>query len=144
MQPDRVEAALNKSLNDLQLAYLDLYLIHVPIGIPPTDGDFLLEANGDIKLELDTDHVAIWKKLEEAAVAGKVKSIGISNFNKSQIQRIIDNATIKPACLQIELHIYFQQKELVDFCKANNIAVVAYSPLGSRGIKELYKNSGNE
>lgn len=75
---------------------------------------------------------------------GLAKSIGISNFNKNQIQRIIDNATIKPACLQVELHVYFQQNELVDFCKANDIAVVAYSPLGSKGIKELYKQNGVE
>lgn len=80
--------------------------------------------------------------MEEMVNKGLVKSIGISNFNKNQIQRILDNATIKPTCLQVELHVYFQQNELVDFCKANNIAVVAYSPLGSRGIGELYKQSG--
>lgn len=84
------------------------------------------------------------QKLEETVTSGKTKSIGLSNFNQRQIQRIIDNSTIKPACLQVELHIYFQQKELVAFCKANDIAVVAYSPLGSKGIKDLYKNAGVE
>lgn len=81
--------------------------------------------------------------MEEFVSVGLIKSIGISNFNERQIQRILDNSTIRPACLQIELHVYFQQNELVDYCKNNNIAVVAYSPLGSRGIAELYKNSGN-
>lgn len=61
MQPDRVEAELRKSLTDLQLNYLDLYLIHVPFATPPNDGNFLLESNGDFKLETNTDHVAIWK-----------------------------------------------------------------------------------
>lgn len=61
MHPDRVENALRKSLTDLQLEYLDLYLIHVPFGVPPNDGQFLLESNGDFKIERDTDHVAIWK-----------------------------------------------------------------------------------
>ena len=61
------------------------------------------------------------------------------------MQRILDNATIKPASLQIELHVYFQQNELVEFCKANNIIVTAYSPLGSKGIDEFLKKiSGKE
>lgn len=61
------------------------------------------------------------------------------------MQRILDNATIKPASLQIELHVYFQQNELVEFCKANNIVVTAYSPLGSKGIGEFLKKiSGKE
>lgn len=75
---------------------------------------------------------------------GLAKAIGISNFNEGQIQRIIDNASVKPASLQIELHVYLQQNELVDFCKANGIAVVAYSPLGSKGIASIYKQSGVE
>lgn len=74
--------------------------------------------------------------------AGLTKSIGISNFNRNQIQRIIDNSTIKPSVLQVELHVYLQQNELVDFCKANNIVVTAYSPLGSRGINKLYQQTG--
>lgn len=75
---------------------------------------------------------------------GLTKSIGVSNFNKSQVERLIKNATIKPANLQIELHIYLQQHELVDFCKLNNIVVTAYSPLGSKGIAALNKMAGIE
>lgn len=75
---------------------------------------------------------------------GLIKSIGISNFNQKQIQRILDNATIKPVVLQVELHIYLQQRELVDFCKANDIVVTAYSPLGSTGIEAIHKMAGNE
>lgn len=84
------------------------------------------------------------QKFEEFVGAGLIKSIGISNFNQRQVQRILDNAIIKPASLQIELHVYLQQNELVDFCKANNIIVTAYSPLGSKGIANLYKQSGKE
>lgn len=75
---------------------------------------------------------------------GLVKSIGISNFNRKQIQRILDNATIKPVNLQVELHIYLQQRELVDFCNDNDIVVTAYSPLGSKGIENIHKMAGNE
>jgi len=144
-RPESVEKNLKKSLADLNLAYIDLYLIHVPFGFPEsTDGQPLREPNGDLVLDLATDHVAVWKKFEEFVGAGLIKSIGISNFNKRQVQRILDNATIKPVSLQVELHVYFQQNELVDFCKANNIIVTAYSPLGSKGIADLYKQSGKE
>lgn len=84
------------------------------------------------------------QKLEELVANGLAKHIGVSNFNKKQIQRIVDNAKIQPACLQVELHVYFQQHELVDFCKANNIAVTAYAPLGSKGISAIYKSFGVE
>lgn len=71
---------------------------------------------------------------------GKAKAIGISNFNESQIQRILNNARIKPANLQVELHVYLQQKSLVEFCKRNNISVTSYSTLGSPGSFEtLFK-----
>lgn len=75
--------------------------------------------------------------MEEQLRAGKTRSIGISNFNKSQIERILAKCSIPPQNLQIELHAYFQQKELVDFCKKNNILVTAYSPLGSPGLAKF-------
>lgn len=81
------------------------------------------------------------QKFEELVSTGLIKSIGISNFNKRQIQRIFENATIQPALLQIELHVYLQQNELVEYCKANNIVVTAYSPLGSKGISKLFEHS---
>ncbi|XP_055319061.1 aldo-keto reductase family 1 member A1 [Sitodiplosis mosellana] len=145
-RPESVEKNLKKSLADLNLSYVDLYLMHTPFGFPePTDGQLAFHPNGDVVLDLTTDHVAIWKKLEEFVGAGLIKSIGISNFNQRQVQRILDNATIKPASLQIELHVYFQQNELVEFCKANNIIVTAYSPLGSKGIAEfLSKITGKQ
>lgn len=76
--------------------------------------------------------------------AGLTKSIGVSNFNKSQVQRLIDNSTIKPTNLQVEVHVYFQQDDLVNFCKENGIVVTAYAPLGSKGIEALDKMAGIE
>uniref|UniRef100_A0A182UKT6 NADP-dependent oxidoreductase domain-containing protein n=1 Tax=Anopheles melas TaxID=34690 RepID=A0A182UKT6_9DIPT len=75
--------------------------------------------------------------MEAIADAGLARSIGLSNFNQRQIQRVLDNCRIKPANLQIENHIYLQQTGLVKFCKANGITVTAYSPLGSKGIEKL-------
>jgi len=139
-----VEKYLKKSLADLELSYIDLYLIHTPFALPDTDGDFHRHENGDLILDTESNHIETWKVMEAFVSAGLIKSIGISNFNQRQIQRILDNSTIRPACLQVELHIYCQQIELVEFCNDNDIAVVAYAPLGSRGIAELYKGSGNE
>ena len=80
--------------------------------------------------------------MEAQVEAGRTKAIGLSNFNISQIERVLKAAHIRPANLQIELHVYFQQRELVDFCNRNNIVVCAYSPLGSRGTVQLLKKAG--
>lgn len=72
------------------------------------------------------------------------KSIGISNFNKEQIEAMFSKCTIKPAILQIELHLYMQQHELVDYCKSKDIIVTAYSPLGSKGIAGFLRSCGVE
>lgn len=82
--------------------------------------------------------------MEEMVKAGLTKSIGVSNFNKSQVQRLIDNSTIKPTNLQVEVHVYFQQDDLINFCKENDIVVTAYAPLGSKGIEALDKMAGIE
>lgn len=82
--------------------------------------------------------------MEEMVEKGFAKSIGLSNFNQKQIQRVIDNCTILPANLQIEMHLYLQQKELLKFCYDNDITVTAYSPLGSAGIEKLYQGTGIE
>lgn len=80
--------------------------------------------------------------MEEMVDIGLVKNIGLSNFNRSQIQRILDNATIKPAAIQNELHVCLQQNDLVDYCKANNIVVTAHTPLGSPALCELFSKLG--
>lgn len=82
--------------------------------------------------------------MEDMVKAGLTKSIGVSNFNKNQVQRLLDNSTIKPSNLQVEVHVYFQQNDLINFCNENNIVVTAYAPLGSKGIEELNKMAGVE
>lgn len=71
--------------------------------------------------------------MEEQVQSGRAKTIGLSNFNIKQIQRVWDSATIKPASLQVEIQPYMQQPELVDFCYKKKIVVVGYSSLGSGG-----------
>lgn len=71
--------------------------------------------------------------MEDQVDAGRTKSIGVSNFNEKQIDRILCNARIPPVNLQIELHLYFQQKAMVKYCKSKNIIVTSYSSLGTPG-----------
>lgn len=80
--------------------------------------------------------------MEEMVDQGLTKSIGVSNFNPKQIQRILDNCTIKPVNNQVELHVYLQQHEMVDYCKEKGIIVTAYSPLGSKGMADMLKGMG--
>nr|CAD7204552.1 unnamed protein product [Timema douglasi] len=77
--------------------------------------------------------------MEAQVDAGRAKAIGLSNFNARQIKRIWSSARIKPANLQVELNVYFQQRELTAFCKALDITVCAYAPIGSPGLPEVFK-----
>lgn len=73
--------------------------------------------------------------MEKLVDCGLAKSIGVSNFNLHQVKRLMTNARILPANLQVEMHVALQQKDLLQSCKEQNIAVTAYSPLGSPGTK---------
>ncbi|CAH1390867.1 unnamed protein product [Nezara viridula] len=139
-----VEVFLKKSLEDLQLDYLDLYLVHFPAGMVNKDMSNIFPTDDDGKPMIDrsTDLLELWKGMEAQVDEGRTKNIGISNFNKNQIQKILDNCRIRPANLQVELHINLQQKELVSFCKENGVTVVAYSPLGSSGYKTFLEKGG--
>lgn len=82
--------------------------------------------------------------MEEQVDAGRTKSIGLSNFNAQQVEKVIKAARIKPASLQVELHVLLQQRDLVNFCQKNGLVVVAYSPLGSPGYNKFLNVVGME
>lgn len=140
-RPSDVEKYLSKSLKLLRLNYVDLYLVHMPFTFVADETGDAPAKNEDGYVELDkTDHIAVWREMEKQVKAGKVRSIGVSNFNRKQLERLCKEATIQPSCLQIELHAALQQKELRDFCKEKNIIVTAYSPLGSPGSRQHFQD----
>jgi len=124
-----VVPAIKKTLKDLQLKYLDLYLIHWPVA---------LQANS-LYAEKASDFMPLkfipleqtWQGMQDAKEQGLAKHIGVSNFGIQNLTKLIESAKIKPEMNQVELHPYLQQDELVSFCHDNDIHLTAYSPLGS-------------
>ncbi|XP_068626103.1 aldo-keto reductase family 1 member B1-like [Battus philenor] len=129
-RPDLVEGACKTTLQNLGLEYLDLYLIHWPQAYKEGDVEFPVDDDGKA-VPSPVDYLDTWKALETLVDQGLVRSIGVSNFNKKQIERVMEAARIKPAVNQIEVHPYLNQQKLFDFCKSLDITVTAYSPLGS-------------
>jgi len=123
--------SVDQTLEELGLAYIDLMLIHWPTGYKEGGEIFPKNEDGTKMLYSDVDYLDTWKALESKLAEGKIRSLGLSNFNPQQIQRIIANGKVRPAVLQVELHPYFQQKELVAFCAKESIVVTAYSPLAN-------------
>lgn len=80
--------------------------------------------------------------MEKQVEAGRTRSIGVSNFNIKQVERILANAKIPPVTNQVEFHAYLQQPELINYLKSNNVAVTAYSPLGTPGVQAFFEKNG--
>ncbi|XP_076814558.1 aldo-keto reductase 1B-like [Clavelina lepadiformis] len=128
--PKDVRPTVVQTLKNLQLDYLDLYLIHWPQAYINNGETFPKDKDGKFIYD-DTDYVDTWKAFEEVRKEGLVRSIGLSNFNIYQINRVLNECSVPPAMLQIEINPYLKQKEIVDFCQEKGITVTAYSPLGS-------------
>ncbi|XP_038211970.1 aldo-keto reductase family 1 member B1-like [Zerene cesonia] len=129
-RPDLVEPAIRVSLSSLGLQYLDLYLIHWPMAYKEGDDPFPSDANGKV-IYSDVDYTDTWKAMENLVEQGLTRSIGLSNFNSKQIDRVLQIAKIKPVTNQVECHPYLSQRKLLEFCQERRIILTAYSPLGS-------------
>jgi len=127
--PEDVEEACRKTLDDLGLEYLDLYLMHFPVAFQRGEVMNPLKENGDIQFDETIHPTDTWLAMEKLVAKGLVRSIGLSNFNSVQIEDIIKRGTIVPAINQVECHPFFSQAKLREFCSKRGIEVTAYSPL---------------
>ena len=127
--PADVEPALETTLANLGLEALDLYLVHWPVALRK-GASFPLEAADMISLD-ELPLAATWSAMEALAASGRCKHIGVSNCSVAKLEALVASAARPPEVNQIEMHPYLQQPAMLDYCKANNIALTAYSPLGS-------------
>lgn len=128
-RPELVESALKQTLHDLQLEYLDLYMIHWPIVFRH---DLERPEKGEHFIPLSEVPLAdTWSALEACVDAGLCRNLGVCNFNSDNLATIKASARIQPAANQVECHPFLPQRKLKNFCDDQSIQFVAYSPLGS-------------
>ena len=143
--PDHVEMACLKSLSDLGLDYLDLYLVHFPIALEfvPFEDRYPAEwlFNPDAKNpEMRRARVSLqdtWGAMEALVNKGLTKQIGVCNYNSGLLHDLMSYANIKPTALQIESHPYLTQEKLIRLAEQYSIAVTAFSPLGALSYLEI-------
>jgi diketogulonate reductase-like aldo/keto reductase len=133
---DEVIESCRKSLADLRLAYLDLYLVHWPFPNFHPPGCDVTSRSADSKPYIHEGFMKTWRKMEELVDLGLVRHIGTSNMTIPKLQLLLRDARIKPAVNEMELHPHFQQPELFKFVVDNGIQAIGYSPIGSPGRPE--------
>ncbi|MFT5728252.1 MAG: alcohol dehydrogenase (NADP+) [Desulforhopalus sp.] len=133
-----VRPALERTLKNLQLNHLDLYLIHWPVSFR-ADITFPKRPDQFISPE-DLPIIETWKAMEKMVKKGLCRHIGVCNFSMVKLRDLHKQATIKPYTNQIELHPYLQQPEMVKYCNEKSMRLTAYSPLGSGKSPETRMN----
>jgi alcohol dehydrogenase (NADP+) len=126
-----VISSCRQTLKDLQLNYIDLYLVHWPFPNyhePGCDGD---ARNPNSRPYIHENYMVAWRQMEQLVEMGLVKSIGTSNMTIPKMELLLRDAKIKPVVNQMELHPHFQQQELFDYMVENDIQPIGYTPIGN-------------
>ena len=133
---DDVIASCQKSLADLQIDYLDLYLIHWPFPNHHPPGCDISARNPNAVSYIHENYMHTWRKMEELVDRGLVRHIGTSNMTIPKMELLLSDARIKPVANEMELHPHFQQPEFVRYLSEKGIQPIGFSPLGSPGRPE--------
>ncbi|CAL4932647.1 unnamed protein product [Urochloa decumbens] len=128
--PRRVLPALQKSLRNLGMEYVDMYLIHFPVSMRPAAVEGVIMVVKDDLVEMDMK--GVWEEMEECHRRGLARAIGVSNFTCKKLEYLLSFAKIPPAANQVEMHPYCRQNKLRAFCRDKGIQLCAYSPLGGK------------
>ena len=129
--PEDVIRSCRKSLSDLQLDYLDLFLIHWPFPNFHPPGCDVDTRSPDSRPYIHENYMKTWRSMEELLAQGLVRHIGTSNMTIPKMKLLLKDAKVKPVVNEMEIHPHFQQQELFDFLVENEIQPIGYSPLGS-------------
>ncbi len=144
-RPEHVKEACEKSLKDLGLDYLDLYLIHFPIALKYVPIEERYPPEWFFDPDADNPHMHIdkvplsqtWGGMEQLVKAELVREIGVCNYNSGLLNDLMAYATIRPAMLQIESHPFLTQENLIRLAGYYDVAITAFSPLGALSYVEL-------
>ncbi len=140
---ERVVESCKQSLTDLQLDYLDLYLVHWPFpNFHPPRCD-VLSRSPDAKPYIHENFMKTWRQMETLVETGLARHLGTSNMTIPKLKLLLRDAKIKPACNEMELHPHFQQPDLFQFCLDNGIQPIGYCPIGSPGRPERDRTEGD-
>lgn len=142
MHPDCVFPAINKTIKDLGVGYLDHFITHWPYAIDPMNT--IAPAPWSARYGYTPAmYIAVWREMEKAVDAGLVKSLGCSNMTAKKLHVLRSEARIMPVSIQVEMHPCLSQPKLKAYCDKHHIAMTGYCPLGSPGRPAAYRAEGD-
>ena len=136
-RPERVRPAFDASLSRLQIDYADCYLIHTPFAFRPGDDQDPRDDKGQVIYDDGVTLAETWAAMETLVDEGHCGSIGLSDVTLETVQQIVATARIKPAVVQVESHPYLPEWELLSFCQAHGIVLLAFAALGHSSVPNV-------